>query len=150
MAAHNKSQVSFEFLLVVALIFLLMVPAFAVFFSFIGSSAKEVLDFQMQSLGKSLVSNADKAYYYGMNSKITVKIKFPENIEEIRSEMRIMQGFTFHALIITFMDSGEAKEKIFQTAYPISVMLEKKDYSAGERDIVLENPGGKTVLLGKA
>ena len=78
-----KAQVSMEYILLALLTLLLVVPtAYFMMNSSKGSEA-QVRDAQIQRIGNDIISNAEKLYYQGAPSRLSLKEQLPDGVTEI-------------------------------------------------------------------
>lgn len=75
-----KGQSSLEYLLVVALTFMIIIPTTYLFYNYSKQSSQEIRDAQVTKLGRSIVDTAESIFYSGKGSKTTLELNVPENI----------------------------------------------------------------------
>jgi flagellar basal body-associated protein FliL len=75
-----RSQASMEYLIVVGVALLFMVPATYFFFSFSKNSGQEISASQLDAIGREMISTAESLYYSGEGSKATLKLTIPEEV----------------------------------------------------------------------
>lgn len=80
---QDKGQSSLEYLLVVALTFVIIIPATYLFFAYSRDSSAEISDSQIIKLGRVLVDRAEIIFYSGQGSKTVLELNVPENIEGV-------------------------------------------------------------------
>lgn len=78
-----KAQSAFEYLLVIALVMGLIVPITYLFFNYTSGSNIEIVDAQVNQIGRSIIDTAESVYYSGEGSKIVLEISMPENVEDV-------------------------------------------------------------------
>lgn len=76
----NKAQSSLEYLLVVALTLVIIVPTTYLFYNYSKESSEEITDAQLTKLGRTLLDTAESLFYTGQGSKSVVDVNVPENI----------------------------------------------------------------------
>jgi uncharacterized protein (UPF0333 family) len=79
----KRGQAAVEFLMVVGVAFTMLVPALYLFTQYSSTSNQIVIASQVERIGKEIISSAESVYYYGKNSKSTIKLSFPEKINSI-------------------------------------------------------------------
>ena len=79
----SRAQASFEYLAVLALTLVIIVPSIYLFYNYSKQSKEEVTDSQTISIGKQIIDNARFVHYSGRDSKITLDIEIPEDVETI-------------------------------------------------------------------
>ena len=72
-----------EYLLVVALTFVIIIPATYLFFAYSRDSSAEIYDSQIIKLGRVIVDRAEIIFYSGQGSKTVLELNVPENIEGV-------------------------------------------------------------------
>lgn len=80
-AKFKPSQSSLEYLMVVALTFVIIVPTTYLFYNYSKESSEEIIDAQTTKLGRSIVDTAEVIFYSGEGSKSTLELNVPDNIE---------------------------------------------------------------------
>src|SRR3989338_10663579 len=78
--ANRKAQSSLEYLLVVALTFVIIVPTTYLFYNYSKESSQEITDAQITKLGRSIVDSAESIFYSGQGSKTVLELNVPENV----------------------------------------------------------------------
>jgi len=79
----KKGQGAFEYIMVVGIAMILIVPGAVLFFNYSKRSADETLRAQIDMVGKDIVEGVEKVYYIGENSWETVKVDVPDNVNWI-------------------------------------------------------------------
>jgi len=74
-------QASMEYLIVVGIAFLVMIPATYFFFSFSKESGQEISTSQLDSIGREMVETAESLFYGGSGSKTTMRLSIPEGVQ---------------------------------------------------------------------
>ena len=77
----RAGQASMEYLIVVGVAFLVMIPATYFFFSFSKESGQEISTSQLDSVGREMVETAESLLYSGSGSKTTMKLSMPEGVQ---------------------------------------------------------------------
>lgn len=78
-----KSQSSLEYLLVVALTFIIIIPATYIFFTYSRESGNEIVDVQIIKLGTSVIDSAEFIFSSGHGSKTVLDLNVPEGIGNV-------------------------------------------------------------------
>jgi len=79
----KKSQSGFEYILVVGIAMLLIVPGAILFYHYSSQSGDEMIRSQIDSIGHDIIDSAEKIYYIGANSWETINENFPENVRRV-------------------------------------------------------------------
>src|SRR3989338_2662318 len=78
--ANRKAQSSLEYLLVVALTFVIIVPTTYLFYNYSKESSQEITDAQITKLGRSIVDSAESIFYSGQGSKTVLELNIPDSV----------------------------------------------------------------------
>ncbi|MFC1697662.1 hypothetical protein ACFL1H_04990 [Nanoarchaeota archaeon] len=78
-----KGQVSFEYLMVVGFAFLLIIPAIAIFFSASTAATEQVNYGRLEQIGNLIMTESDRIYYAGGNSKVTLEFNMPDQVNDV-------------------------------------------------------------------
>ena len=145
---EKKAQVAVETLIVVGIIMLLLMPAMYLFFNFINTSSQQILDAQINDIGKAIIKNAEALYYYGRGSAITLNFEFSDQITDIIIEEHVNNlGELYYTLI--FVVNIGAKERLFLSNIKIVAVPDSETLSEppleGKKVFRLTNIDGKTI-----
>jgi hypothetical protein len=80
---NNKAQSSVEYIVIVSMALLIIIPASFIFYNYVNSSKVSLLHSQVFNVGNNLVDTAIKVYSIGDNSWQTIKITIPDEVKEI-------------------------------------------------------------------
>jgi len=75
-----KAQSALEYLMVIALVLGIIVPVTYLFFNYTSGSNIEIVDAQVNRIGRNIIDTAESVYYSGEGSKIVLEINMPENV----------------------------------------------------------------------
>lgn len=78
-----KSQSAIEYLLIIALALGLLLPTTYIFFRYATKSNNEIVDSQINQIGKTIVDTAKTVFFSGEGSKIILELKVPENVIDV-------------------------------------------------------------------
>ncbi|MBI3031884.1 hypothetical protein HYY69_00240 [Candidatus Woesearchaeota archaeon] len=142
---NKKSQVAVETLMVLGIIMLLLLPATYLFFNFINTSSQQILNAQINQVGKTIVGNAEMLYYYGRDAAIIVEFSMPTQVTKISVEENI--NLKYYSLVF-FLNND--REKVFVS--PVRLMVAhgsdlNKDPLEGRKVFKLTNADGKTITI---
>jgi len=76
-------QGAFEYVLVVGIAMLIIVPGAILFYNYSTKSEDQVLRSQIELIGNDLIEASEKVYYIGENTWETLKINIPNNVRWI-------------------------------------------------------------------
>lgn len=80
-AGENKSaQASFEYLMIIGIIAVIMVPLLIVYSTHIQGSTDEVETAQIMQLARHIVDASDSVYFLGEPSQTQIKAQIPKNV----------------------------------------------------------------------
>lgn len=82
-AKRVSGQAAFEYLLITAFGFFLIIPIIIIAFSQSATFSSDVTSAQIQKVGNQIVDGANAVYYSGPPAKRTLKIYFPEGITNV-------------------------------------------------------------------
>jgi len=78
-----RAQVSVEYMIVLGMALLLLLPGSYLFYSFSQGTNDQLIGAQITRAGLEILSTADAMYAVGQNSWSTITINFPENVKNI-------------------------------------------------------------------
>lgn len=91
----NKGQAGIEFLTVIAIGLMLLIPVSLMFQSYASQTTSDVLDQQIVLMGSNMLSKAEEMYSLGPNSFTTLDIRMPEKILNVTIAGRQELAFTY-------------------------------------------------------
>ncbi len=77
------SQVSFEYILVVGIALLIIVPGAMLFYNYSVRSGDELTRSRIDMVGNEIMDSVEKVYYIGENSWETIKVDVPDSVRRI-------------------------------------------------------------------
>jgi hypothetical protein len=80
---NKKGQSAIEYIFVVALALLIIVPGTIIFYQYTQSSQKAIVSSQIYKIGNDMVSGAQMMYSVGDNSWQTIEINFPSTVHQV-------------------------------------------------------------------
>jgi len=135
----RKAQVSVEYLFIIALSLAIIVPGAALFYTYTNDSNERVIAGQINWIGNSIISDAEKIFTSGKNSWTTIDVSFPEStinayvpddyelVIEYMTPRGITEAVFFSNVNISKSKSGQISNN-FHTGH-MSIKLESKgDY----------------------
>ncbi|MBN1502431.1 hypothetical protein JW930_02725 [Candidatus Woesearchaeota archaeon] len=88
---HKKrSQTAIEFLTIFGFAFLMIIPVVIIFQTQTVDTKDALASNQIRNIEIKIVDKAEAMYYFGAPSKTTLRVYFPENIEEVEINNRII------------------------------------------------------------
>ncbi|MFP4523298.1 MAG: hypothetical protein ACOCQQ_01840 [Candidatus Nanoarchaeia archaeon] len=82
-SSQKKGQSSVEYIFVVALALLLIIPGTIIFFQYSQNSQKAIVSSQIYKIGNDLVGTGELMYSVGENSWQTIEINFPSSVQSV-------------------------------------------------------------------
>ncbi|MBW2990496.1 hypothetical protein KY348_02195 [Candidatus Woesearchaeota archaeon] len=79
----KKGQGAFEYVLVVAIAMVLIVPGAMLFYNYSVRSSDELTRSQINMLGNEIMDGVEKVYYIGENTWVTLETTVPDNVRNI-------------------------------------------------------------------
>lgn len=108
-STSKKGQSSVEYIFVVALALLLIIPGTIIFFQYSQSSQKAIVSSQLYKIGNDLVSTGELMYSVGENSWQTIEVNFPSSVQSVTvynnsqgGEMVIRHGLDYPSDAVFF------------------------------------------------
>jgi len=140
--SNKKAQFAMEYVLVIGVLFLLLVPGIFLYYSYSQSSLEQIGTARFTDIGNAIVNNAENSYFLGKGSKITLDISMPSGIDNLGINCKTDYNppkyceitFTQGSNEIVFSTQAPLKIK-GKTGYPVS--FEPAQYSGGAKKIVI-------------
>ena len=82
----KRAQAATEYLLIMSLAFVLLIPALQLYHRYSQATKFEVGLTQANQIGRLIVDNSRAIYYHGKNSWVTLDVYMPDNIADVRVE----------------------------------------------------------------
>ncbi len=76
----KTAQSAIEYLMIIAFTFAIIIPTIYLFFSYSRESTAQLSDFQINSIGRNIITTAESIYYSGEHSKTVLEFNMPENV----------------------------------------------------------------------
>jgi uncharacterized protein (UPF0333 family) len=134
---HYKGQVSFEYLVIIGLAMLLILPAVLFFFQTAGGIDDAAVHLQVNEIGLEMSATAANAYALGRNAWLTLDVTVPEAVEQFYI-MDPHEGG--NELIITYNTEHGLMDAVF---FPIITITNATDSigAAGRHLLAKARPG---------
>ena len=148
MAVIRKAQASMEYLLVVGLVILVILPSIYIFYSYSQRSNEEIAQGQVNKFGTQIIDAAEKVYYLGGPSKTTLDLTMPKGV-------RNMEIWCNQELVFFLADGSEIA---FKSRVNITTNITadasgrccynftKEDYSSGLKKVIVEAKGDNVLV----
>lgn len=105
---RRKAQSSVEYIFIVALALLIIIPGSMIFYSYSNNSKISLLHSQVFKIGNTLIDTASEIYSIGDNSWQTVEISFSDQINKI-----ILYNSSTHSELIIQYGAETPSEGVF-------------------------------------
>jgi uncharacterized protein (UPF0333 family) len=77
----HSAQVSMEYLMVVAFVFVIIVPFLAYFLTESHNNSSQINNAQLTQIARKIVENAEKVYAFGEPTTLTIQVYMPSNVK---------------------------------------------------------------------
>lgn len=111
--SKSKAQVSVEYLVVLGVALLILIPAAYFFYTYSQNSNEETLRVQIDALGNEILVNAESIYGMAEGSLVTLELKYPESIRNIYILNK-------NELIISYELTSGMNDAVFFSKIPLS------------------------------
>ena len=148
-----KSQAALEYILVVGITFVIIVPTSYLFYNYSKESTEELKDAQITQIGTTIIDLSHSIYYSGEGSKSVLKLNMPDNVNGVK--IVDSRELVFNATT----NSGSSDIVFFSSNY-IPIATKKNGSCFGElcelcaesecKVFSLENSGLKSVKISAA
>jgi len=140
----KRSQSALEYLLIIALAMGIIVPTTYLLFRYTSESNVQIIDSQINQIGRNIMDTAESVYFSGEDSKIVLEINMPENVDDVY----ILANRELVFKIIT--ELGETESVFFSdTDIPIAEDGDLTDIAGfGLKKVKIESDGTQ-VLIGR-
>ena len=102
----SKAQVSFEYIMVVGIAMLIIVPGALLFQQYSLKSNDELTRSRIELVGNEIVDSAEKVYYIGENSWETLKLEIPNSVKS-------MYVLNYYEFVIEYETHTGLSEAVF-------------------------------------
>lgn len=124
----RRGQSAFEYILVVGIAMLLIVPGAILFYDYSKRSGDELLRSQVDMAGGDIIDAVEKVYYIGENTWETIKVYVPDNVRWIY----ILDN---SELVIEYDSQVGIGDAVFFSDINITAPLEYMNMSSGKQYI---------------
>lgn len=130
-----KAQVAMEYLMVIALVTILIIPASYIFYTYAQSSSERISAGQIEKMGNDIIDAAETIYYLGYPSRQDIDEQMPEGVYNIAiftdwsSEPRVNE------LVFYTKFGGKMSEKVYVSRVNINGSFSERDFVPGAKVI---------------
>ena len=149
--SQAKGQSSLEYITLVAITLVIIVPATYLFYNYSRDSTQEISDAQLTRLGREIIDTSEKIFYSGIGSRTVMQINLPEGVTSgvildgkelvfnITSQVGVSEVVFFSAVNIT-TDPTKCTENVCTIPLFYSSGLKKIKIEAVSKDSVRIDP----------
>ncbi len=83
---NMKAQSAIEYLVMVGIALVIIIPLFLIFSNYVQESSEKVLADKLNVIGNEIINNAKEVYYLGEPSKVTLNIDMPDGVQGMSIE----------------------------------------------------------------
>ena len=134
-----KAQVGIEYLVVVGIIFLIIVPLTLIYLKYSGESSYAVTTSKVDLISNEIVNAANQVNVYGQDTQVKLTVDFPEGVQSV-----VTQGKEITFIILTkdgqSVEIAKVADVIFSTVTYDSII-------AGKHDIIVKSLGSSQVSI---
>lgn len=110
-AKQCLGQSTLEYMMIVALTFIVVVPTTYLFYSYSKESSQEISDAQVTKLGRGIIDASELIFYSGQGSKTVLELNVPDRVQGAK----IIDG---RELVFTVSSSfGDTELVFFSSVY---------------------------------
>ena len=80
---NSRAQAAFEYLMIIALTLAIIVPTAYLFFRYSSESNVQLIDSQINQIGRNMIDTAESVYFSGEGSKIVLEMNMPESVGDV-------------------------------------------------------------------
>lgn len=129
----RKSQVSVEYLMVIALSFMLLVPGLYLMLEYTRGTTTQIIGYQVDQLGRLFVDGSNTVDGFGKDARLVVEADLPDKVKNISSYGKI--------LTIEIRDGPAKGSTMFVAKVNMTVNLSADDMSVGPKRFRIESQG---------
>jgi uncharacterized protein (UPF0333 family) len=102
----QQAQVSMEYLMVVAFVFIMVIPFIIYFFTESNSTTSQIDTAQLSQIARKIAENAEKVYAFGSPTTLTLRVYLPSGVESV-----YINGTTIGFIVVV----GEGNSNVYET-----------------------------------
>lgn len=127
-----------EYLLVIALVTILIIPTSYIFYRYAQSSSERVKAGQIEKMGNDIMDAAETIYYLGAPSRQDIDEQMPEGVYNITIFKNWGVEPRINELVFYTRFGGKLSEKVFFSRVNINGSFSKRDWAPGAKTIRVE------------
>ncbi len=130
-----RAQAAMEYLMVIALVMALIVPASYIFYKYAQSSSERIKAGQIDKMGNDIVDSAETIYYLGYPSRQDIDEQMPEGVYNISIFNNWAVEPKVNELVFYTRFGGKQSEQVFFSRVNINGSFSKRDWAPGAKVI---------------
>lgn len=131
--AKKRCQASFEYLVIIAIALIILIPMIYMFQRYTIQSADTIQQNKIRAIGEDMVNTAETVYYMGYPARLTIQEDFPGGI----TGLNLTTDWSQNVNIITFNISGRS-EFAYYCNVNINASFNESYYSPGLKNFLFE------------
>ncbi|MEK6835240.1 MAG: hypothetical protein AABX61_03190 [Nanoarchaeota archaeon] len=128
-----KSQVATEYLVIVGLALIILIPLTILYSRYSGESSYAVTTSKVDSISKEIISNANQVNVYGKDTQVKLSLDFPQGIESI--------SFSGNEIMFTIKNNNNEISEIVKVADTQFVTRTYPTITAGRKNVIVKSLG---------
>ncbi|MFH1182422.1 MAG: hypothetical protein V1702_05670 [Candidatus Woesearchaeota archaeon] len=132
-----KAQASIEYLMVLGILMIIILPTAYFFYQYSDSSADQIASAQIETFGRAIVINAARVYYMGAPARMTVSGRLPDNVISINISTD-WKSNTNQIVFVTKSRDGKISEQAYSSKVNINGTFVPNDFTGGVKNFLLE------------
>jgi hypothetical protein len=124
MRKKRQAQIAMEYILIVTIALLIIIPGIYLFRTYAVQSSDMIVDTRLADISTQILEKAQKMYYYGPPSRTGVKVEMPSQINAMYI-LSVGRGNESY-LVFNFLGSSGEKKLIYESEVPLDAENETK------------------------
>lgn len=127
-----KAQSALEFLMIVGISLVLIIPALLLFFYFTQDATYATITSRVENIGNAMIETAQQVYFYGNEAREVLTIDFPQKVLSLEIQNN-------HEIVFTLEVPGGTTQTVFYSEIPMNGTFTEEDVTQGIKQIKFEN-----------
>ena len=132
----KRGQVALEYMIILGIALFLIIPLIGLFRTTSMNTQNSANSKMISLAGTEIVSNAEKIYYQGKNTRVRLNLEFPPNLKEIKI------GDKNHSLIFVANNNGIDTEFVYFSSIKLNL-----NGCSNEHTLPLDTEGNKEIFV---
>ncbi len=133
----SKAQAALEYLMIVGLAFVIIMPMVYMFYSYTVATQEEVSMAKMHKIGVDLANAAEQVYYLGEPSRSTININMPDLVYNV-TVINAIPSSDGSLIVFYYGDEGASQPIVIPSKIPLEIDFSDEDFSPGRKGIIVE------------